>query len=316
MLQLTLSTELRARRYVRWFVGLAVGTMALLGMLNYWVDPHAYFGRNTLGFYSADGEQRIKLLGLQRHPQDAVLIGNSKAAVANTALIHLPYVFYNAGVGGFMIENDLEILRHVSRSAPLVVVELDYLQFSNVYSYREHSLPTNNLSNWLNNLLSLQATDDSLATLGSVLLHRKPYYLADATFDPTLWLSHYDHGNALAHAQLLEHYENLLRNYKFVPQRLLLLEPLRAALQARGKPFLVYLPPVDSEEMTRIRRVGLGPAFDAWRASVHQVFPTVTDLTDSTYSDPKNFFRQDLVHPYPEVGARMIIAEVLPKLGK
>jgi hypothetical protein len=60
----------------------------------------------------------------------------------------------------------------------------------------------------------------------------------------------------------------------------------------------------------------LGPAFDAVRARIRQVFPNVVDLTDSPYADPKNFFHQDVLHTYPNVGADLINREVLPRLGQ
>ncbi len=310
------AAEFQARRYVLMVVAIAGGVMTLLAALNFWVDPNAYFGRNTLGFYNVTAERQFKLLGLQRHANDAVLLGNSKAAMANTTLVTQPLHFFNAGVGGSMIENDLEMLQHVPAASPLVVVELDYLQFSNSCALGEHLPLPDTLHNKLDNLLSLQAVGGSFKTLASAWFHQPPNYLADGTFVPTGWFDHYDHGDSIVHAQMLDNYETLLRGYKFVPERLAMLEPLRAALEKRGQPFLVYMIPVDTEEMVRIRRVGLGPAFTAWQARVHQVFPEVVDLTDSTYADPRNFYRQDVVHPYPDIGGEIIQKEVLPKLGK
>jgi len=309
-------TESKGRRYVQWLGGLVLGSVALVAALNFGVDPNAYFGRNTLGFYNVAAEHQIKVLGLQRHPDDAVLLGNSKAAMANTGLLRQPFVFFNAGVGGSMIENDLEMLQHIPTTTPLVVVELDYLQFSNSCALGEHLPPPETLHSTLDNLLSLSATGGSLKTISSTLLHLPTSYLDNGTFVPTGWFDHYDHGDANDHAVMLDHYETLLRGYKFVPERLAMLGKLRVALQARGKPFLVYLHPTNTEERSRLQKVGLGPAFKAWRAQVHLAFPDVVDLTDSSYADPKNYYRQDVVHPYPDIGGEIIEKGVLPALGK
>jgi hypothetical protein len=244
------------------------------------------------------------------------LLGNSKASMANTAIIQTPYTFFNAGVGGSMIENILEMLQHVPANTPLVVVELDFLQFSNECAMGEHLPPPDNMHNKLNNLFSFQAAGTSLKTLASVIRHWPPNFRADGTFVATGWFDHYDLVGDSIHTQMLANRETLLRGYTFVPERLAMLETLRSALQARGKPFLVYIHPTDLEEMALIRKVGLEPGFAAWRARVHQVFPQVTDLTGTTYADPKNYYRQDVVHPYPDIGGEMLQKEVLPKLAQ
>jgi hypothetical protein len=307
--------EFQARRYVLIMGALAGGVMALLAALNFWVDPGGYFSRNTLGFYSVTAERQFKWLGLRRHPNDAVLLGDSKAAMANTAPIRQPFVFFNAGVGASMIEDVLATLKRVSPTSPLVVVELDYLQFNNTCAMGARFAALDSTYNAMDNLFSLQVTGSSFKTLAGALGYLPHSYLEDGTFVPTRWFEHYDQGDSTVHAQMLANYETLLRGYRIVPERVALLEALRAALEARGKPYLVYIHPTNAEEMVIIRRVGLDPAFEAWRARVHQVFPQVTDLTNSTYSDPKNYYRQDVVHPYPDIGGEIIQKEVLPKLN-
>ena len=304
-----------ARRYVLVVATLAGGFMALVAALNFWVDPNGYFSCNTLGYYVVM-EHPFKLHGLQRHTHDAVLLGDSKAAMAGTSQLRQPFVFFNGGVGGAMIEDILAIIHEIPATCPLIVVELDYLEFNNTCEMGTRFPPFDTSADPLANVLNLQVTLSSLKTLAGVIGHQEHDYLEDGSYVPTKWFAHYDHGTDEEHTQMLNDYETMLRGYRIVPARVALLAKLRALLEARNKPYLVYIHPTNAEEMVRLHRVGLFPAFEAWREHVHLVFPQVTDLTTSRYSDPKNYYRQDVVHPYPEIGGQIIQNEVLPKLGK
>ena len=300
-----------SRRYLATLGKLAGGVILLVVALNYFVDPHAYFGRNYLGYYTT-AERQFKLEGLQQHPDDAVLLGNSKAALTDVEMIHSPVRFFNAGVGGSPIEEILAMLGHVKPSAPFVLVALDYLQFQDDKPIAPQPLAPLSLHDALTYLFSGQTFVYSLKTLSSAALGLPPVYRDDGTFVATGWYEHYDRDDPVAYELMLDQREAQLRRFHFSPERIAYLERLRDALKARGKPFFVYLDPLQADELGRLRRAGVGPALDAWRAKVREVFPDVVDVTDSAYSSPKNFFRQDLLHPYPNISADIINRDVLP----
>lgn len=302
------------RRYLATFGLLAGGLALLTAIVNYVVDPDAYFGRNSLGFFTS-AERQFKILGLQRHAGDAVLLGNSKAALADTSLVHGPYPFFNAGVGGSLAEDVTEMTDHVPPGAPLVVLALEYGQFGNSRPYGGHLPPPVTGHDWLANLLSGQILVDSLKTITSAARRQPPAYLPDGNFVTTGWYAHYDLNDPAGHAQVVAIREAQIRDFALMPERMAMLPKLKAALVAHPH-YLVYIIPVEAEEMASLRRLGLRPVYDAWRARVREVFPDVVDLTDTPYANPKNFFHLDIMHPYPNIGAQMIQQEVLPQLRK
>ncbi len=310
----TRTSATASRRYVATLGWLAGGIVVLAAALNYFVDPNAYFGHNTLGFYTST-ERQFKVLGLSRHPQDAVLLGNSKAALADTSLIPPPPRFFNAGVGGSLAEDILEMTKHLAAGSPLVVVALDFGQFGNEHPYGENLPAPFTWHEWLANLLSRDAVALSAKTIASAALRLAPTYRADGNFVAAGWYAHYDLNDPVARAQIVAAHNARLRGFQFSPQRMALLQPLHDALAAHGR-FLVYILPAEAEEMAALKSLGLRPDYDAWRARVREVFPDVVDLTDTPYADPKNFFHLDIMHPYPNVGAQMIQEEVLPQLRK
>ena len=112
----------------------------LVAVVNYCVDPNAYFGRNTLGYYTS-AERQFKILGFTTAYRRQFLLGNSKAALADTSQIQRPYPIFNAGVGGSAAEDVLAMLHHVPPTVPLVVVALDYAQYGNENAYGSQSTP-------------------------------------------------------------------------------------------------------------------------------------------------------------------------------
>jgi hypothetical protein len=304
-----------ARRYLTVFGWLAVGFLALVAVTNYFIDPWQYFNRNFLGIYT-NAEVTPKVAGMARHPYSGILLGNSKAGLTDVSLIHGPVPFYNAGLGGAVIEKIYAMLQRVPATAPIVVIELDAMEFGDDLPVDNHPFPNETFHDWLAYLFSRQIFGYSVKTVISAAMHQPPIYRDDGTFITTGWYEHYDIIDPAAHARLLDESQAQLRHVHYLPERLAYLIPLRAALEARHLPYLVYIQPLQAELHDRMRRVGLAPAFDAVRARIRQVFPQAVDLTESSYADPKNFFHQDLLHPYPNVEADMINREVLPRLGQ
>ncbi len=294
-----------------WLSGVLI---ALVVVVNYFVDPDAYFGRNTLGDYNLS-EGQFKVLGLSRHPDSVILLGNSKAAMTATGMIHSHYSFFNAGVGGFKIEDVITMLGRVPPSAPAVIVELDFMEFGNDYEFNAYALPPYNWHNTLTYLLSGEIFAQSVQTVASAAFHLTPKQLTDGTFVADGWYQHYDVVDAARHVEVLKLREAMFRPYRLTQQRLDLLPTLHHALLARGKLYAVYIPPIQPEEMAILRKFKIGADYDAWRARVREIFPNVVDLTDSPYADLKNFYRQDF-HFYPNIGAEIIEREVLPHLQK
>jgi hypothetical protein len=299
------------RRYLAAFGLLAGGLLALAATVNYFVDPFDYFGRNTLGVYIS-AEREAKLTGLRQHPRDAVLIGTSKAAMIDVSQVTGPAPFYNASLGGATPEEVIGLVQHVAPSAPLIVVALDFFQYSDRAPLQSDPFPRETLSHTFGYLFNLQGLGYAFTTVSASLRGLPPTLRADGSFDSAEWREHNDRADPAALARIFADREADWRAFNFSPARENDLELLRATLDHHGIPYVVFINPLNAEDLRRIRRAGLMPALDQWLARVHHDFPAVVDLADSSYSDPANFFRLDPVHFYPEVGADMLNHAVLP----
>jgi hypothetical protein len=299
------------RRYLATFGLLAGGLLALAAAVNYFVDPFDYFGRNSLGVYIS-AEREAKLTGLRQHPRDAILIGTSKAAMIDVSKVNGPAPFYNASLGGATPEEVIGLVQHVPSTSPLIVVALDFFQYGDRTPLQANPFPPETWQHDFGYLLNLQGLGYAWITVSGHLRKLPPTLRADGSFDSTSWREHYDRSDPAALARIMDEREATWRDFHFPPARLDQLELLRAALDNHGVPYVVFINPLNAEDLRRIRRAGLGPALDQWRARVLHDFPNVVDLSDSPYSSPANFFRLDPVHFYPEVGADILNRAVLP----
>ncbi len=300
-----------SQRYLATTAAVAAGLIALAAALNFFVDPFDYFGRNTLGIYIS-AEREAKLTGLRQHPQDAVLLGTSKAAMVDASLLRGPAKFYNAGLGGATPEEVTALVRHVSPTAPLVVVALDFFQYSDRLPIVSSPFPPQTWQDSFNYLFNLQGVGYAWQTMLGAWRGRPPTLQKDGSFNAVLWREHHDVADPAALAALLANQETQWREFHFSPDRVNELVLLRSALENRGSPYAVVINPLQVEDLRRLRHAGMGPALEDWRARVRMVFPEAVDLLDSSYSDAKNFFKLDPVHFYPEVGAAMLNEKVLP----
>jgi hypothetical protein len=303
------------RRYLGLVALLAGALVALAAAINFFVDPFDYFGRNTLGVYIA-AARAAKLTGLRQNPRAAVLIGTSKAAMIDVAQLAGPAPFFNASLGGATPEEVVALVKQVSPTAPLVVVALDFFQFGDSVPYQPVPFAPPSWQRDFSYLFSLDGLGYSFTTISRAERGLPPTLLPNGSFNPALWFEHYDHADPAALARLLDDREARWREFHFSPERVAELADLRAALDARHEPYVVLINPLDAADFARVRRAGLGPAYTDWAARVHRVFPDVIDLAVSPYSDPKNFFRLDPVHLYPQVGADMLNRLVLPRAAK
>jgi len=303
------------RRYLVTFGFLAGGLLALAAAVNYFIDPFDYFGRNTLGVYIS-AEREAKLTGLRQHPRDAVLIGTSKAAMIDVSQVSGPAPFYNASLGGATPEEVIGLVQHVAPTAPLIVVALDFFQYTDRTPLQPNPFPRETWQRDFGYLFNLQGLGYAFTTVSGALRGKPPTLRADGSFDSTAWRAHNDRADPAALARIFDDREAQWRDFTFSPSRVNDLELLRATLDHHGVPYVVFINPLNAEDLRRIRRAGLMPALDQWRARVLRDFPNALDLADSAYSDPANFFRLDPVHFYPEVGADLLNRAVLPHAPK
>ena len=75
---------------------------------------------------------------------------------------------------------------------------------------------------------------------------------------------------------------------------------------------MVLIPPLHEEVANYLRASPARAGLQAWRQQLDTLFPNVVDLSFSGYGAAGNFFKCDPAHFKPEVGVRMLNAEVVP----
>lgn len=302
-------------RYIAIFsacCGLAIGGVA---GLNYLVDPYDVFGRNRLGVYvAADRESRPAFL--KRFPHDAVLMGNSKAAMIDTTQLQ-GYRFFSATFGGATIEELYFFARNYVKDAKLVVIALDFGMFSvkqpvtatDPFADREWSF-------YAPFLLSLSTLADSVQTISRYLRGKSPAFRPDGSYIAEKWAATKDVPNAsvLEHAFAQE--EKGYQSMQFSEQKLDKLRDLALLLEKRQIPVIAVVNPLHERSLALLRGSPAGKEAERWVRKVRQVFPVTVDLRDTKYARPEHFFAADPVHYKPASGVEFMQNDVLPLSGK
>ena len=86
---------------------------------------------------------------------------------------------------------------------------------------------------------------------------------------------------------------------------------LADCLRRRGIACVVLIPPLQEEVANSVRASSTRAGLQAWRRQLDSLFPNVVDLSFSAYGAAENFFKCDPAHFKPEVGVRMLNAEVV-----
>ncbi len=297
------------RRFLIVFGSTALGGMLAIGALNLFIDPYDRFGLNHLGtFISADRE--YKSTEIVRYKPEAVLMGNSRAAIINVGKLGERRFFNAAFAGAGAEEMEFFIDRYV-RTQKLVVLSLDMFSFGPLKEPVSNPFQPMTARRVLEYTLSMKSTEYSVRTLLSALAGLPRDYSPDGTFREGNWAANADS----ADEETLHRKEQELADgwaaYKLDPLRLQALRDIRNTLEQRGIPLLVYLPPIDARVWEKVKGTAGYEEMLRTRAAIEQIFPQTVDLTVSEYSAPEGFFRSDPLHFRSSVGERLLNERVL-----
>jgi hypothetical protein len=283
----------------------------LIGAINWIVDPYDYFGHNRLGvFISAEREAKPSMI--RRYPHDALLVGNSKAAMIPTGQLKGGR-FFNGAFGGATIE---EIFRFVDRFATtqkLVLICADLSLYSQDQPGKDWFAPRT-LQDQLDKLASVKSLEYSFRTLGDYWRGESPHMSGDGSFIAKRWFELYDRPNP---SELLYKMRNQMKwfdEYHRTPgQGMQHYRAMAAVLKERGIPCAVFIPPLHEELVRHIQASTNYPKILVWKQELENIFPGTLDFSMGPYSRAGNFFQADPVHFKPEVGAALINREILSK---
>jgi hypothetical protein len=300
----------RARRYVLLMLGLAGVLAGGLGLLNYTVDPYNRFGHNRLGVYIS-AERESKATEVCRYPHNALLLGNSRMAMI--PVTHLNgFRFFNGALGGATAEETYYFAYHYATAQDLVVLGVDLGAGDPPSLQGDIFLPPSWTAN-LNNVLNLSTLEYSFRTISEHAAGHPPSLGADGSFYAARWFELYDREDRAQRAWQLERLQHELENYAGTSvERMSFYVKLADCLRQRGIPCVVLVPPLHEDLAKSVRGSSASAGFKAWRRRLDSIFPTVVDLSFSSYGAAENFFKCDSAHLKPDAGVQLLNAEVIP----
>lgn len=299
-----------ARHYVLLTLGLAGALAGGLGLLNYWVDPYNRFGHNRLGVYIS-AERESKSTEVRRYPHNALLLGNSRMAMIPVAQLN-GFRFFNGALGGATAEETYYFVYHYATRLDLVVLGVD-LGAGDPPTLQGDIFAPPTWTATLNVLLNLSTVEYSLRTISEHAAGHPSSLTADGSFNPTRWFELYDHEDPPRLEWQLERLDREVEDYAGTSkERMSFYARLADCLRQRGITCVVLVPPLHEAVAQRVRASPVCVGLQAWRRQLDTLFPNVVDLSFSTYGAAGNFFKCDPAHFKPEVGVRMLNAEVIP----
>jgi hypothetical protein len=318
---------MRSGRLIGLWLAVVVAAIAVPSGFVAAVDPFGYFGTNTAGYYYSS-ERQFKQTLVRTTNYNALLLGDSRIAYTDPALIRLPqYKWLNGGIGGSSFSEQIEILFNSKLDGlDLVVIGLTQGSIANAFNCLKDPEREPSLWDPLRFSASWTQVWYAAATLYSKATGVEPYYHADGTRSPA--------ANDLNDAALTdknERYWRVVRHdaealREVLPHRpgiafadacLKLLSGAQALARAHGFRILIVFLPINRDLLAladwkvfltsdHARR-----SFDRLKA----IIPDVFDFFDSPYSDSNNYWRHDPTHFKPDVGARLIEEAVRSATG-
>jgi hypothetical protein len=303
--------ETSPRRFVTLALGVAGALVVAIGLFNYLVDPYGLYGHNHLGIYIS-AEREFKASQVKRYPHDALLVGNSRMAMIPVQGLK-DLRFFNAGLGGGTAEEAYYFLYHFAHNQKLVILGIELGQ-GDPFPLQGDIFAPRTLTYVLNNLLNLKTVEYSVRTIYSHFTGVPVTLRADGSFDAKPWFDRWEKPDpahlAFVVEKLGQGYWHYTGNSK---QPMTFYSKIADILRERGITCVVVVPPLYEAVAGRLRDPSTVAKYQGWRARLKAIFPLVVDLSVSpTYCAEANFFKDDPVHFKPEVGVRMLNAEVIP----
>jgi len=298
------------QKYLTVFGSVALGAILLVGLLNFLVDPYDRFGLNKLGVYIS-AEREFKSTEFPRYASDAVLLGNSRAAIIDVAgLTNLRC--FNAAFGSAQLEEMNFFVQHFVTNQKLALLSLDINSFGPLDAPVTDPFGPLTFRRAMEYTLNLKNVEYSARTIVRHFSGIPTDLQPNGSYCEAKWAAEADHADpATAHRKIQE-FAGRLAPYRFDPARLAPLRSLRDTLAARHIPLIVYLAPINRAAMDLLDGTPAKSELLKTRAAIQEVFPGAIDLTFSEYAAPENFFSGDPVHFRSAVGIRFLEERVLP----
>ncbi len=233
------------RQYLRWFAGTALGVIGVLGALNLLVDPCDRFGLNRLGVYVI-ADREVKSAEFPRFAPDAVLLGNSRAAMIDVSRLS-GHRFFNAAFPGASIEELHSFIEHYVKDQKLVVLGLDAYQFGLAPQPITDPFKPLTFRRAMDYILSLRHVEYSVRTMAKHLAGEPSDFASDGSYAQAKWEVRADRIDEELARRRMREYRDALAHYQLDPARLEVLRAIRDTLKQRGIPLRVCLAPTHAD---------------------------------------------------------------------
>lgn len=295
-------------RYLTTLSTTATLSLSLLGAINWRVDPFLIFENNRLGVYSWV-ERQFKSSAIKTYQHDAVLLGTSKTALINPDDLPM-FKFFNASFSSAAPEDILLFLKQNLTQEKFVLIGLDLFTFNEkAYPYNDsNELYRDDL---LENLFSLNASKESLRTLGLHFLGRPPLIQENGQRHPSPDNDEDSKGGEVFDARVDRIAHKYYSSFTFSEKRIVALQDIRDLLEKRGVGHKVFLNPINEKEYEALLSYPQAhTSLLTLKKELSRIFPGYVDLTLSRYSKLSYYYKDDPVHYKPHVG-KWIVDEVM-----
>jgi hypothetical protein len=299
------------RHYTLVTLGLGLGLVGVLALLNYVVDPYNRFGLNRLGVYIS-AERESKSTAVRRYRHDALLVGNSRMVVIPPEQLH-GFRFFNGAFAGASSEELYYFVAHFAREQKLVILSVDPWM-GDPPEFQGDIFSPASCEAVLGNILNLQTLEYSFRTIFNHLSGIPNPMHADGWVDMDGWRKAADRDRP---AQRDTQIEFLKGAYLTASQKskieMTFFKKISQCLRERNILCVVWVPPLHEEVAKFLRQSPeVAASRRRWMADLDAIFPRFVDLSDSVYCAATNFYRSDPIHFRSEIGVHMLNNEVVP----
>jgi hypothetical protein len=314
---------------VIWFAA-ALSLVAFVAGFNVVVDPFGYFNRNTVGYFFSS-ERQFKYSIVKSYDYNAILLGDSRIAFTDTSQINRPeYTFVNGGIGGASLE-ELVALLAASRLDRLKLAVFG-LQFGDLaHCIVDDESPSRLVTtsapveygSW--DALRFAASWTQLMYATDALWIRAqggtPKYHEDGT--RSVVSKHFE--ESLLDGKTARYWHKIEKdipqegdgaNYHLGERCRQLFSEARTLANRHGFTLMIVFLPRNSDLLKELHweTARARDQIRQFLSEVEEVVPHVVDLSNSAFSESRNFWLNDSMHFKPVIGAK-VVTEAINRMG-
>lgn len=274
---------MRARRFLRHFLGAVAAVMALIGAVNLAVDPFDLWGMprfRGINDVNSVGEFRfVKPLQVERRRPETVILGSSRALHGiDPRDFPEPDRTYDFGIDALTAVEMHGYGRHLLEDTPMrkLVIELSFFEFNDGRrlrpAYSQAILGRSAVPRALPILLfSQEALARSRRTMADSFLHRRRFIHSDGFDDFPFDPSKDPTVEFLKVVDYFAHADSFYRAYASFERPMAEYRALLVAAKAKGVEVVSFIAPEHAALLVTMERRGLWPLYLAWERRLVEV---------------------------------------------